>query len=153
MNMPSERVFVERRLQIVEKRLKEVSEYEIDADGHLHLCYRNVPTRDYALVREENLLKKLLQQVSEKDIVKALKSWRKSLGKKLHEHREYYRPMQEEYDRWYRLPFPTRIEIPEPPHPPELEITDYKGMIWFIDDTLLKVLDDLNDRLQKWMEH
>ena len=153
METPSEREFIERRLEIVEKRLKEISEYEIDADGHLRLCYQSVPTRDYALIREENLLKKLNQQVSEKDITKALKSWRKSLGKKLHEHREYYRPLQEEHDRWYRLPFPTRIEIPEPPHPPELEVTDYKGVIWFIDDTLLRVLDDLNERLQKWMEY
>ncbi len=153
MSSPLEREFLERRLKIVEKRLKEVNAYEIDDEGRFHLCYQNVPTKDYALVREESLLTKLLAQVPEGKVSKTLGNWRKVLGKKLHKHREYYRPMQDEYDRWMRLPFPTRIEIPEPPHPPELEILDYQGMVWFVDDVLLSVLDDLKIRLKKWTKY
>jgi hypothetical protein len=74
------------------------------------------------------------------------------LGEKLLKHRVYYRPMQEVYDHWLSLPFPTRIEIPEPPPPPELNIVDSQEHEWIVDEQLLKVIDDVNERLKKWIE-
>jgi hypothetical protein len=75
------------------------------------------------------------------------------LGEKLRLHREYYRPLQDRHDEWLRLPFPTRIEIPEPLQPPDLEIVDFEGHEWIVDEKLLNVLDDVNTRLKKWVDN
>ena len=114
--------------------------------------YQPSPSTEYALIREARLIEKMLLQVEEGKVSKALGSWRKSLGEKLLKHREYYRPMQEAYDHWLSLPFPTRIEIPEPPPPPEFNIVDSQGYEWIVDEQLLKVIDDVNERLKKWIE-
>ncbi|MBE7435759.1 MAG: hypothetical protein HS100_17720 [Anaerolineales bacterium] len=147
-----EREFLERRLPIVEERIKHVSNFEVDKDGRFHLQYQPSPHIEYALIREARLIEKMLVQVEEGKVSNALTSWRKILGEKLLKHREYYRPMQEAYDHWLSLPFPTRIEIPEPPAPPELNIIDSQGSEWIVDEHLLKVIDDVNDRLKKWIE-
>jgi hypothetical protein len=150
--MPPEREFLERRLTIVEERLKHVSNFEVDKNGRFHLQYQPSPFVEYDLIREARLVEKMLVQVEERKISIALVSWRKMLGERLLKHREYYRPMQEAYDHWHSLPFPTRIEIPEPPPPPELNIVDSQGHEWIVDEQLLKVMDDVNERLKKWIE-
>jgi hypothetical protein len=150
--MPPEREFLERRLTIVEERIKHVSNFEVDKNGKFHLQYQPSPFVEYALIREARLIEKMLAQVGEGKISKALASWRKMLGEKLLKHRVYYRPMQEVYDHWLSLPFPTRIEIPEPPPPPELNIVDSQEHEWIVDEQLLKVIDDVNERLKKWIE-
>jgi hypothetical protein len=98
------------------------------------------------------LLEKLLVQVNEGKISKAISDWRKFLGEKLRLHREHYRQMQVVYEDWLSLPFPTRIEVPEPPLPPDLEILDSQGHEWIVDEQLLAVLDDVSARLKIWIE-
>lgn len=150
--MLSEREFLEQRSKIVKERLSQVNEFDVDDKGRFYLRYQHAPTMEYALICESWLLEKLLKEISEGKVAKAINDWRKSLGEKLRLHREYYRPMQETYDHWCSLPFPTRIQIPEPPHPPELDVTDSQGREWVIDEQLLLVLDDLGARLKKWNE-
>jgi hypothetical protein len=150
--MSFEREFLEQRFKIVDDRLSQVNEFDVDDKGRFYLRYQHAPTIEYALIREARLLEKLLKEIDEGKIAKALSDWRKSLGEKLRSHREYYRPMQEAYDHWCSLPFPTRIQIPEPPHAPELDVTDSQGHEWVVDEQLLLVLDDMNARLKKWNE-
>ena len=150
--MTPEHEFLERRLAIVEERLKQVSNFEVDGNGRFHLQYQPSPFVEYDLIREARLIEKMLAQVEEGKVSKALNSWRKSLGEKLLKHHEYYRPMQEAHNNWLSLPFPTRIEIPEPPPPPELNIIDLQGHEWIVDEQLLKVIDDVNARLKKWVD-
>ncbi len=149
--MPSEKEFLVRRLRIVEENLNKHKEYDIDEQGAFHFRFGPNPQREHALVREAHLLEKLISQVQEEKISRALELWSKSLAEKLGIHREYYRDAQEAYDAWLRLPFPTRIEIPEPPHPPDLEVSDVNGTTWVVDEKLLNVFDDIEERLQKWM--
>jgi hypothetical protein len=92
-----------------------------------------------------------LDQVGEGKVSKALRDWRKKLGSQLHSHREYYLPVEQAHDAWLCLPFPTRVEIPEPPLPPDLVVLDAQGLEWIVDGHLLKVLDDMDARLQKWL--
>jgi hypothetical protein len=60
--------------------------------------------------------------------------------------------MLEAHERWLRIPFPFRVDIPEPPQPPSLHVTDRHCHEWQVDDILLAVLDDLLVRLDKWMQ-
>jgi hypothetical protein len=148
--MASDREFLERRQKIIEEKLSQHSQYDIDERGGIHIRLDWSPMIEYSLIREARLIEKLLAQTKEGQLSKALALWHKNLGEKLRAHREYYRPMQEVYDRWYSLPFPTRIEIPEPPHSPELEVIDIHGNTWIVDSGLLDVLKDMQARLEKW---
>ena len=67
-------------------------------------------------------------------------------------HREYYRHLIIAQEEWSRLPWPVRIENPEPPLVPDLIITDQQGCDWIIDDQLILILEDKTVRLQKWMD-
>jgi hypothetical protein len=150
--MSPEREFLERRQKIVEEGLKHISDFEVDENGRFHLQYQPSPFVEYDLIREARLIEKMLAQVKEGKVSKTLVSWRKALGEQLMKHHEYYHPIQEAYDDWLSLPFPTRIEIPEPPLPPQLNIIDSQGHEWIVDEELLKVIEDVNARLKKWID-
>jgi hypothetical protein len=150
--MASEKDFLERRLEIIEKRLEQPNEYDVHEKGRFHLRFQNAPTVEWGLIREARLLKKLLVQVQEGKISKALRDWRKYLGEELHSHREFYQPVEDAHDAWLSLPFPTRVDIPEPPLPPDLVVVDAQGLEWIVDDHLLAVLEDVSARLKKWLE-
>lgn len=135
----------------MKETINQASQFEIDERGGLHFRLETSPSIEHAFIREAHLLQKLLSQAKEGNTARALSGWRKSLGEKLRAHHEFFRAMQEAYDHWLSLPFPTRIEIPEPPYPPELEITDVQGDVWIVDEKLLNVIDDLQIRLGKWM--
>ena len=150
--MSTEREFLEQRFKIVEERLSQVNEFDTDDKGRFYLRYQHAPYVEYALIREARLLEKLLKEISEGKVAKALTDWHRFLSGKLRSHREYYRPMQEAYDQWSSLPFPTRIQIPEPPRPPELDIVDSQGHEWVVDEQLILVLEDVNARLRKWKD-
>jgi hypothetical protein len=106
---------------------------------------------EHAYVREVHLIKKLLSKAKEGQVDKALAGWYKFLVDELRKHHEHYKKMQEKYDEWRSLPFPTRIEIPEPPHPPELEVIDTQNDNWIVDGKLLDLIKDMRCRLSKWM--
>lgn len=145
--------FLLERLKRIEAMLEERCEYEAVEKGRFR--YRTLPVanREYRQTRELTILNKLLQQVDDTNVLKALKSWRSVLGKKLRMHRAYYRKLQDTYDAWDRLPWPVKIEIPEPPQVPDPKIVDRQGQVWVIDDPLLDILDDMICRLQKWLNY
>jgi hypothetical protein len=59
--------------------------------------------------------------------------------------------MQDVYDAWWRLPRDERGGVPKTPGPPSARYTDVDGAVWIIDDRFLALLDDLMQRLQKWL--
>lgn len=146
-----EKEFVNRRLQIVEEKLGHPNKYDVDETGGFHHRIEFAPNVEYALIREARILEKLLVEVDEGKIHRALVSWRKILGEEFKKHKEHYHDMQEAHDAWLQYPWPTRIEIPEPLIPPNCEVTDRQGHTWVVDDELLSVFDDILKRLEKWM--
>jgi hypothetical protein len=150
--MALERDFLKLRYQIICKRMAQANEYDLDAQGNFYMTCQPDPNLDYNLVLEQWLIEKLLREVKEGSIQRALTSWHKQLSTKWHEHSIYYRKIAMAYDQWTRLPWALRMETPEPPHPPDLEIKDTNGDNWVVDPRLLDVLKDINTRLEKWLE-
>lgn len=146
-----EKEFVNRRLQIVEEKLGHLIKYDVDETGGFHHRIEVAPNVEYALIREARILEKLSLEVEEGKIHRALGLWRKTLGEEFKKHKEHFHDMQEAHDAWLQYPWPTRIEIPEPPIPPNCEVTDRQGHAWVVDDELLSVFDDLQKRLEKWI--
>jgi hypothetical protein len=60
--------------------------------------------------------------------------------------------MQDTYDAWWRLPWDERRAVRRPPRPPSARYIDHDGAPWIIDDRFLALLDDLLERLQKWLD-
>jgi len=147
----TEKEFVLRRLQIVEEKLRLPNKYEVDESGGFHHRLEVSANVEYALIREARILEKLSIEVEEGKIQHALIIWRKLLGEEFKKHKEHYRDMQEAHDAWIKYPWPTRINIPEPPTPPDCEVTDRQGHTWAVDNDLLKVFDDVLKRLEKWV--
>jgi hypothetical protein len=110
------------------------------------------PNLDYRLVLEQWLIEKLLREVQEGQVLKALTSWHKKLSVQWQEHCSYYREAEIAYDQWSHLPWSLRIVTPEPPQPPDLEIKDVSGSIWVVDPRLLDVLIDIRTRLTIWLK-
>jgi hypothetical protein len=149
--MESEMEFLEKRLQILDRSINTPVNFDKDEKGRFYLRFDISPSIEHAYVREAHLIKKLLLQAKEGQVDKALAGWYKFLSDELRKHHEHYQKMQENYDEWCSLPFPTRIEISEPPHPPELEITDTQNDTWIVDEKLLDLIKDMRLRLSKWM--
>jgi len=146
-----EKEFIARRLQIIEENLGHANKYEVDEKGGFHHRIEVSPIIEYALIREARLLEKLSDEVEDGKIRQAIVLWQERLSKEFIKHKEYYRDMQEAHEAWLQYPWPTRIKIPEPPIPPDCEVTDRQGHTWVIDDDLLKVFDDVLERLGKWL--
>jgi hypothetical protein len=149
--MGSEIEFLAQRLQLLEKNINSPVSFDKDDKGRFYLRFDNSPSIEHAYIREAHLIKKLLAQAKEGQVDKALAGWHKFLIDELRKHHVHYQKMQEKYEEWSCLPFPTRIEIPEPPHPPELEIKDVQNDNWIIDEKLLDLIKDTRVRLSKWM--
>jgi hypothetical protein len=81
-----------------------------------------------------------------------LKGWRWQLGQFLLEHRLCYQDIQDAYDTWWQLPPRQRDKTPQPPQPPPARFLDHNGTPWIVDDRFLALLDDLAERLQRWLE-
>ena len=150
--MPSEREFLKQRLALVESQLVGPdSEYVYVGEGKARR--RTVPAHieNLSLRRERRLLRKLQAESKEGHVLARLCSWRSQLSAFLSDHLERYRDMQEAHDNWWQLPPYKRETVPEPPQPPPPRFTDRSGYKWMIDDRFLALLDDLIDRLQKWL--
>ena len=147
----TEKEFVSRRLQIVEEKFNIPNKYEVDESGGFHHRLEASANVEYALVREARILEKLTNEVEEGKIQRALITWQKLLGEEFKKHKEHYHNMQEAHDSWMKYPWTTRINIPEPPIPPDCEVMDRQGHTWAVDNELLKVFDDMLKRLKKWM--
>ena len=151
--MTSEREFLEQRYQIICQRMAQPNKYDVDAQGRFYITYQPDTNLDYAMMLEGWLIEKLLNEVEEGRVQKALVSWHKKLYELWCEHCNYYRDMKMAYNEWASLPWSFRQEIPEPPQPPELEVKDLKGSIWVVDQRILDVLLDMQTRLTKWLNN
>ena len=91
--MASEREFLERRYQIICQQMAKVNNYDVDAQGNFYLTYQPDPSIDYSLLLESWLIQKLLNEVKEGYVQKALVSWRQKLGTQWRDHCDYYRQL------------------------------------------------------------
>jgi len=149
--MSSERAFLRQRLAIVEHWLANPGEFVHAGKGRVRCRTQPSNQRDILHEREARLLRKLLAHAREGQALAMLTAWRRQLGQFLMEHRQRYRKMQEAHDAWWRLPPYQREGIPEPPRPPSARYIDQDGAPWIIDDRFLALLDDLIDRLRRWL--
>ena len=150
--MPSERAFLRQRLALVECWLANPDHEFIPADkGRVRRRMQPASRLDLTYRREAHLLRKLLAQVREGQVLTTLVAWRCNLGEFLREHRQQYKEMQDAYDDWWQSPRDERGNIPKPPRPPSARYIDADGAPWIIDDRFLALLDDLSERLQKWL--
>jgi hypothetical protein len=150
--MASEHAFLRQRLALVEHQLaKQHGDSGLSNMEQVRRLGQHVGQHDLTYKRESRLLRKLLARTREGQVLTALKVWRRHLGTYLGEHRQQYKEMQEAYDAWWRLPRDERGGVPKPPRPPSARYTDVDGAVWIIDDRFLALLDDLMQRLQKWL--
>jgi hypothetical protein len=105
------------------------------------------------LEREYRLLGKLLDEVHEGRVLEALESWRRHLGGRLATYnREVLPGVRRAYIEWQRLPPERREFVPAPPPPVvSIKVIDRNGYTWVVDDRLLMMMDDLTDRLNRWL--
>jgi len=137
--MASEIEFVQTRLQIIKERIDDLA-IEIE------------PIIRMRLQREQRLLQRVGEELTEGEVLETLGEWRQYLGILLMDHKFAKRAQQRKYDRWLRLSREQR-EITPQPEQPTLGTTsiDKHGNTWVIDDRFLAMMDDLIKRLQKWL--
>ena len=153
--MPSEYEFIRLRLNMIERQLQSPrSEYIYTGDGRgRRRTEADVDTRQEKLYqREARLLRHILAHIPDGLVRQALSGWQSKFGTFLARHRERYSAQQDSYDAWWRLPPHERARMPRPPRPPLARFTDQLGQEWIIDDTFLRILDDISARLDKWIE-
>jgi hypothetical protein len=149
----SEHEFLRQRLVLVEQWLADPAREFVPAGkGRVRRRTKSPRRQNLAYKREARLLRKLLERTGDGQVLNTLKAWRSQLGGFLWEHRRQYKWMQDTYDAWWRLPRDERWNVPKPPRPPPARYIDYDGAPWIVDDRLLALLDDLADRLQKWLD-
>jgi hypothetical protein len=150
---PSEHEFLHQRLAIVERLLADPDGTFVSAGrGRVHRRTKPSSRQDLTYKREVRLLRKLLARTREDQVLTTLKAWRGQLGEFLKEHRQRYKEMQDIYDAWWRLPRDERRTMRRPPRPPSARYIDHEGAPWIIDDLFLALLDDLLERLQRWLD-
>jgi hypothetical protein len=150
--MASEHAFLRQRLALVERWIADPARELIPPGKRLVRRRTRPATReDLTYRREARLLRKLLARTREGQVLASLRAWRSQLGAFLREHRQRYKAMQDAYDAWWRLPRDERGSVRKPPRPPSPRYVDMDGAPWIIDDRFLTLLDDLVERLQKWL--
>jgi hypothetical protein len=150
--MASEHDFLRQRLAMVERWLANPEREFIPAEkGRVRHRTRPASRQDLTYKREARLLRKLLARTREGQVLTSLIAWRCQLGEFLREHRQQHKEMQDAYDDWWQLPRDERGNVFKPPRPPSARYVDADGAPWIIDDLFLALLDDLVERLQKWL--
>jgi hypothetical protein len=148
----SERAFLRQRLALVERWLSDPDrEFSPKVRGPVRRRTRPASRRNLTYRREARLLRKLLARAREGQALASLKDWRHHLGEFLRAYRKEYAEMQDIYDAWWHLPWGEKQTVPRPLKPPPPLYTDYDGVPWIVDDRFLALLDDLIERLQKWL--
>jgi hypothetical protein len=105
------------------------------------------------LQREHRLLGKVLDEVPEGKVLRALEQWRRQFRAELTEHKKTSLPAQMHwYREWQSLPAQEKLWHAEP-HYPELEIKirDRSGYVWIIDPRFLELMDSVIERLKQWL--
>lgn len=138
--MVEEREFARERLDIVKRRLENPAAI-IDRLDRIQL------------EREYRLLGRILHEVEEGQVLKALEAWRRYLGGQLATYsREVLPGIRHRHEQWRQLPPARQEQVPEPPRPVvSTTVTDRNGYKWVIDDRFLLMMDDLIARLRRWL--
>lgn len=150
--MSSDIEFLRKRLTLVEQEIALPSAYQYQGQdkGRPRRTYHTRQNTTYR--REARLLRKLLTRAHPGNVLSVLIAWRHELGQFAVDHRNEHKEAIRAYDEWRQLPRHARSQVPAPPKPPGLQFTDYDGALWIIDDGFLALLDDLIERLQKWLD-
>jgi len=148
--MSSDIEFLRQRLILVERELAQ-------PNANQHQVRRPVRQsdlvrRNIAYRREVRLLQKLLAQTRPDNVLHVLIAWRHTLSQFAKKHRTKHKEVIRAYDEWFELPPHVRGRSAAPPKPPAPRFIDHDGTPWIVDDGLLAVVDDLIERLQKWLE-
>jgi hypothetical protein len=150
--MASEHAFLRQRLAMVERWLANPDgEFMSATRGRVRRRTKPATRQRLTYKREARLLRKLVERTREGQVLTTVKAWRRELGRYLFQHRRRYSKLQDAYDAWWELPREERAAVPRPPRPPSARFIDYDGAPWIIDDRFLRLLDDLIERLQKWV--
>jgi hypothetical protein len=150
--MPSDLAFLRQRLAFVERWLANPDQPSAPIrSGRLHPPAETSSRPDLTYKREARLLRKLLARSREGHVLTTLQAWRRQLGGFLREHRNLYKAEQDAWDQWWELPRDKRVDVPKPPRPPSARYVDRDGAPWIVDDRFLALLDDLVERLNKWL--
>jgi len=149
--MSSDIELLRLRLELVEQEIADPSEFQY-AGQDRGLSRSNYSPRQYrAYQREARILRKLLARARSGKVLQTLTAWRRQLGQFAVDHRHQYDVAIRNYDAWCQLPHHVRWQFAEPPRPPLPRYVDPDGAPWIVDDSFLALLDDLIERLQKWL--
>jgi len=135
--MQSELDFARKRFAIVKERRDRIDEMMVDT---AHLVNRK---EMIAVRREYRLLGKILAEVPEGSVLRALQQWRERHCHELQAHKRRTRAAQNAADDYWRLPAIERETAGKPPQNPSvgIKITDAHGEIWVIDDRYIMMMD------------
>lgn len=151
--MASDHAFIQQRLRLVQRQLQSPGQ-ELVYDGHGRGRKANVAdevSQENAYKREARLLLHILAVTKEGQVERALQQWRAKFGMHLAEHRERHKALFDAHDAWWALPPYERQRVPKPPRPPQAIYTDQAGQEWVITDAFLLTIDDLRERLARWL--
>lgn len=142
-------------IEFLQKRLALVAQVLAQPDAN-QACrsvrQSDLRRRNIAYRREARLLQKLLVWARPGSVLDALMAWRQTLGRFAKEYRTKHKKIIRAYDEWSELPPHIRGRIAAPPKPPAPRLCDRDGAPWIVDDGLLLIVDDLIERLQKWLK-
>jgi len=150
--MSSDIEFLRQRLALVEQAISHPSPYQSQGQdrGRPRRTYHTRQNTTYQ--REARLLQKLLTRARPGTVLQLLTAWRQTLGQFAVDHRSKHKEAIRAYDEWTQLPHHDQARLPEPPRPPAPRYIDHDGAPWIVDDRLLVLLDDLIERLHKWLD-
>lgn len=151
--MPSDHEFIQQRLQMVSRQLHTPEQdfvYAGQGRGRKATIADEV-SQENSYKREARLLSHILAVTREGQVERALQQWRAKFGVHLAEHRTRHKAAFDAYDAWWSLPPHERQHMPKPPRPPQAVYTDQSRQEWIITDAFLLLLDDLRERLEKWL--
>ena len=148
--MPSDIEFLRQRLALVARGLAQPN--EIQRQGQKPICQSDLAHREIAYRRQARLLQMLLARARPGSVLHMLTAWRQTLGQFAKNHRTEHKEAIRAYDEWSELPRHVRVQVTAPPKPLTPRYFDPDGAPWIVDDGQLKVVDDLIEQLQKWLE-
>jgi hypothetical protein len=152
MAVPSDHAFFRQRLALVEDWLTNPEhKFSPARKGRVRRRTGSDGREDLTYQREARLLRKLLRRTKEGQVLMTLTAWRRQLGAFLREHRRQNKGRRDAYRAWRRLSWEERQRVPEPPKPPPARYVDSDGAPWIIDERFLALIDDLIERLEKWV--
>lgn len=149
--MASDIEFLRQRLALVEEQIAQPNAFQYQGQdrGRPRRTYHTRQNVTYR--REARLLRKLLTRSHPGGVLRTLIAWRRQLGQFAADHRDDHKEAVQAHDEWLKLPRDVRVRLPEPPMPRSPRYFDAEGTPWIVDDSFLALLDDLAERLQKWL--